>query len=193
MELFRSNKREKPDIEFITKAKLKKLDLTPKKESTPEDFYQSNNIRFVSEEPRRQTRWLAQIPTERGIEVYWCSFARPTMRQDIHETPFMSTTTFSHGRMRWDDLYLEFRDYDSAPGLTEWFRGTIENVTGRQGYAAGFKKNITIQMLDPTGIVVESWVLHGCMPTELRYHQEMDDMDPIIGVNFSIDNAISTF
>jgi hypothetical protein len=194
MELFRRNKREKPDIEFITKAKLKKLELHPKKKNSGVGHHFMPHL--ISEEPRRQTRWLAQIPTERGVEEYWCSFARPTMSQDRHEIPYMSTTTWSAGSVRWDDLYLEFRDvlgsdFESGQGLTEWFRTITEStITGRQGYGGGFKKNITVESLDPTGVTIEKWSLVGCMPTELQYHQELDDMDPIIGVNFSIDRAI---
>ena len=186
MELFRSNKREKPDIEFITKAELKKLEILPKKKRTGDLFIP----RLVAEEPMMRTRWLLSIPTERGIEEYWCSFARPTMRQEMNEIPYVSTSNWNAGRMRWDDLYLEIRDYieredGSGRGLTEWFQG----ITGRSGYG-GFKKTVTVEMLDPTGIAIEKWTLIGCMPTEIRYHQDMDDIDPVLGVNFSIDRAI---
>ncbi len=43
----------------------------------------------------------------------------------------------------------------------EWFRLHAESVTGRMGYAAGYKKNVDLEMLDPTGVVVEKWILEG--------------------------------
>ncbi len=42
-----------------------------------------------------------------------------------------------------------------------WVRLCAESVTGRMGYAAGYKKNVDLEMLDPTGVVVEKWVLEG--------------------------------
>ena len=182
MELFRNNKREKPDIEFITKAKLKQLELVPKKKRTGDLFIP----RLVAEEPMMKNRWLVRLGTDRGIEEFWCSFARPSMTAKRMEIPYMSTTTWHHPRSRWDDLYLEFRDYQSSQGLLEWFQSTCEGG----GYTGGVKKVITVEMLDPTGITIEKWTLIGCIPTEIRYHQEMDDVDPILGVNFSIDRAI---
>ena len=41
----------------------------------------------------------------------------------------------------------------------EWVRLHAESVTGRMGYAAGYKKDIDLEMLDPTGVVVEKWIL----------------------------------
>ncbi len=190
MELFRSNKREKPDIEFITKAKLKKLEIVPPKKGRDGNIFIP---RLASEEPQMQSRWLLRVAFENGIAEFWTTFARPTQRQDRHEIPFMSTSTWTAGRMRWDDVYLEIRDCigdGSEEKLMEWMRAYSQTVTGRQGYAAGYKKDVEVEMIDPTGIVVEKWVLSGCMITETRFHQEMDEMDPIIGLNLSIDRAI---
>jgi hypothetical protein len=43
----------------------------------------------------------------------------------------------------------------------EWIRLCAESVTGRMGYAAGYKKNVDLEMLDPTGVVIEKWILQG--------------------------------
>jgi hypothetical protein len=51
----------------------------------------------------------------------------------------------------------------------EWFRLHAESVTGRMGYAAGYKKNVELEMLDPTGVVVEKWILEGCFLTSLNF------------------------
>ena len=39
--------------------------------------------------------------------------------------------------------------------LMEWFRLHAESVSGRMGYASGYKKDIELEMLDPTGVVIE--------------------------------------
>ena len=41
----------------------------------------------------------------------------------------------------------------------EWVRLHSESVTGRQGYASGYKKDVELEMLDPTGVVIEKWRL----------------------------------
>jgi hypothetical protein len=190
MGLFR-RKKEKPDIEFVTKAKLKQVKFNePKKSGNCGDIFMP---RLVSEQPQRQNGWILRIPFENGFGEYWTTFARPTQRQDINEIPFMSTSTWQNGRMRWDDIYLEIRDYigeDSREKLMEWVRLDSHTITGRQGYGGPRKKTVEIEMLDPTGIVIEKWVIQGCSLNELRFHQEMDETNPTIGINLSIDRAI---
>ena len=51
----------------------------------------------------------------------------------------------------------------------EWFRLHAESVTGRMGYAAGYKKDVELEMLDPTGVVVEKWILQGTFLTDLNF------------------------
>jgi hypothetical protein len=51
----------------------------------------------------------------------------------------------------------------------EWVRLHAESVTGRMGYAAGYKKDIELEMLDPTGVVVEKWILQGTFLTNADF------------------------
>ena len=51
----------------------------------------------------------------------------------------------------------------------EWVRLHAESVTGRMGYAAGYKKDITLEMLDPTGVAVEKWILQGTFLTDVDF------------------------
>jgi hypothetical protein len=37
------------------------------------------------------------------------------------------------------------------------------------GYAAGYKKNIDLEMLDPTGVVVEKWILEGTFLSDVNF------------------------
>jgi hypothetical protein len=52
----------------------------------------------------------------------------------------------------------------------EWVRLHAESVTGRMGYAAGYKKNIDLEMLDPTGVVVEKWLLQDTFLTDVNFN-----------------------
>ncbi len=37
--------------------------------------------------------------------------------------------------------------------------------------AAGYKKNVDLEMLDPTGVVVEKWILEGTMITKTAWSE----------------------
>jgi hypothetical protein len=61
-------------------------------------------------------------------------------------------------------MTVKFRDPigpSATQAIMEWVRLHAESVTGRMGYAAGYKKNVDLEMLDPTGVVVEKWILEG--------------------------------
>jgi hypothetical protein len=51
----------------------------------------------------------------------------------------------------------------------EWVRLCAESVTGRMGYAAGYKKDIDLEMLDPTGVVVEKWLIEDAFLTSVNF------------------------
>ena len=48
-----------------------------------------------------------------------------------------------------------------AQAVMEWVRLHKESVTGRDGFSDFYKKDVTIQSLDPTGGVIEEWLLKG--------------------------------
>ena len=76
------------------------------------------------------------------------------------------------GRFNWQTLNVVFRDPigpSAAQALMEWVRLHAESVTGRMGYAAGYKKDITLEMLDPTGVAVEKWIMQGCFLTKVDF------------------------
>jgi hypothetical protein len=176
MDLF-NNKREKPDIKFITKSNIKKVELVPKKKTRG---------LYLHTQPQRQVRWLLEIPFESGVEEFFVTGNRPTMVQ-AREIP----NTWQRGHMSWGDLYIELRSAHTEE-LTGWLNRTLMDVTGRQSYG-NIKKNMTLRMMDPTGIAIESWHMMGCLPTEVNYSQEAFDTDPILGINLSMDRVVHNY
>ena len=63
------------------------------------------------------------------------------------------------------------------------------------GYAAGYKKDVELELLDPTGVVVEKWIMQGCMITSSNFgdldYSSSDIAD--ISVTLRFDRAISVF
>jgi hypothetical protein len=50
------------------------------------------------------------------------------------------------------------------------------------GYAAGYKKDIELELLDPTGVVVEKWILQGTFLSDLDFQNldySRDDLSTI--------------
>jgi len=153
----------------------------------------------VPYEPKRKNRWLFRFPSDLGIQEWWLqSAARPTITQNEVEIPFLNTSTWVIGRFTWEAIDVTFRDAigpSTAQAIMEWVRLHSESVTGRQGYAAGYKKDIEIEMLDPTGVVVEKWVLQGTMIVSANFGDLSMDDDGIADVttNLRFDRAILVF
>ena len=123
-------------------------------------------------EPKRKNRFILRFPSSLGInEWYVTSSKRPTAKINSVEIPFLNTSTYVAGRFTWDEITVQFKDPigpSAMQALMEWFRLHAESVTGRMGYASGYKINLELEMLDPTGVVIEKWELQGCFITNLN-------------------------
>lgn len=117
-------------------------------------------------EPKKKNRFILRFPSSLGInEWYVTSAKRPSSKINSIEIPFLNTSTYVAGRFTWDEITVQFKDPigpSAMQALMEWFRLHAESVTGRMGYASGYKKDIELEMLDPTGVVIEKWILQGC-------------------------------
>jgi len=63
------------------------------------------------------------------------------------------------------------------------------------GYAAGYKKNVELELLDPTGVVVEKWMLVGTFITSMdggSLDYSADDLADI-SVTLRFDRAIHLY
>lgn len=150
-------------------------------------------------EPKKKNRWLIRFPSELGIQEWWlASAARPTITQNEVEIPFLNTSTWVIGRFVWETIDVVFRDPigpSASQAIMEWVRLHSESITGRQGYAAGYKKNVHVEMLDPTGVVMEKWQLQGTMATTVNFGDLAMDDDGIAEITCTLrfDRAILLF
>jgi len=128
----------------------------------------------VPYEPKKKNRFIFRFPTPLGIQEWFvASGSRPSITIDEVEIPFLNTSTYVAGRFLWETIDVTFRDPigpSAAQALMEWVRMHSESVTGRMGYAAGYKKNIDLELLDPTGVVVEKWILQGTFLTDVNFN-----------------------
>lgn len=127
----------------------------------------------VPYEPKKQNRFILRFPSSLGInEWFVMSTSRPKINIGEVEIPFLNTSTWVAGRFTWDTIDVTFKDPigpSAAQALMEWVRLHAESVTGRMGYAAGYKKNVELEMLDPAGVVIEKWILEGTFLTNVNF------------------------
>jgi len=144
----------------------------------------------VPYEPKRQNRFIVRFPSSLGINEWFVeSAARPKIKINPVEIQFLNTSTYVAGRFNWEALTVKFRDPigpSAAQALMEWVRLCAESVTGRMGYAAGYKKNIDIEMLDPTGVVVEKWILEGAFLTGVDFGTLAYNADALADISATI-------
>jgi hypothetical protein len=141
-------------------------------------------------EPKRQNRFILRFPSTLGINEWFVETSkRPSIKIKETEIPFLNTSTFVAGRFNWDSIPVTFRDPigpSAAQAIMEWIRLCAESVTGRMGYAAGYKKNVDLEMLDPTGVVVEKWIYEGCFITTANFGGLGYSQDALAGIDITL-------
>ena len=150
-------------------------------------------------EPKRQNRFILRFPSTLGINEWFVeSTSRPHITINPVEIPFLNTSTFVAGRFNWQTINVTFRDPigpSASQALMEWVRLHAESVTGRMGYAAGYKKDIDLEMLDPTGVVVEKWILYGTFLTDVNFNTLAYNADAIatIAATLRMDRCVLVY
>lgn len=153
----------------------------------------------VTYEPLRNNRFMVKFPSELGIQTWYVSTSNmPSINQNPVEIPFYNTSTWVLGRYTWDDLNITFRNFigpSTSQALMNWIRLGTESVTGRQGYAAGYKRNITIDMLDPTGVSVQKWVIVNAFVSTANFGNvdHSDDAINTIETSIKYDYAVLVY
>ncbi len=141
-------------------------------------------------EPKRVNRFFAQFDDALGIEVWKVQkFKRPSMKINSVPIDFMNERNYVAGRYTWDEMSITFLDPigpSTSQQLMEWVRLHSESLTGRQGYAAGYKKTILLKALDPTGIEVEKWTLEQCMITGIDFGENSYEDDALSTITLTI-------
>jgi hypothetical protein len=127
----------------------------------------------IQYEPKRKNRFILSFDSSLGINSWYVeSASRPKITIGSKEIKFLNTETYVAGQFKWDPITVKLRDPigpSAAQAVMEWVRLHAESVTGRMGYAAGYKKNVDLEMLDPTGVAVEKWILVGCQITSAGF------------------------
>lgn len=129
----------------------------------------------ITYELLRKNRFILRFPSDLGIQEWWVvNCSRPSMTQNPVEIPFLNTSNYVLGRYTWDDINVTLRDPigpSASQAVMEWVRLHSESVTGRQGYAVGYKRDLILEMLDPTGVVISQWIIKEAMITSVKFSE----------------------
>ena len=160
------------------------------------ELLEPQDIMFTPFEPKLKNRFIMQID---GINAYLIkSINRPSLTNDEVVLEHMNTTRYVKGKSRWEPLEITLYDPvvpSASQQVIEWIRLHHESVTGRDGYADFYKKNITFNVLDPVGAVVEEWELKGAYIQSATFGDlDFATSDPVeISLTLRYDYAILKF
>ncbi len=133
---------------------------------------------FKAFEPKMANRFILYAD---GLPAYVVKgVARPSLTQDAKVLNHINVQRYVKGRSVWGPINMTLFDPivpSSAQSVMEWVRLHHESVTGRDGYADFYKKDITINVLGPVGDKVEEWILKGCLITQANFGEMSFDTD----------------
>jgi hypothetical protein len=160
------------------------------------DVLTPQDIMFTPFEPKLKNRFIMQID---GINAYLIkTMNRPSIESDEVILEHMNTTRYVKGKSRWQPLEITLYDPvvpSASQQVIEWIRLHHESVTGRDGYADFYKKNIVFNVLDPVGATIEEWELKGAYIQSANFGDlDFASSDPVeISLTLRYDYAILKF
>ena len=135
------------------------------------DVLQPQDMFFTAFEPKVQNRFIMVID---GIPSFLIkAAARPTINNNTITLDHINLKRKLKGKSEWNDIEITLYDPivpSGAQAVMEWVRLAHESVTGRNGYADMYKKDVQIKVLGPIGDVVETWDLKGAFPSQVNFN-----------------------
>ena len=157
------------------------------------EILEFNEMFYTNFEPKMKNRFIMEIG---GIPSYLIKTAnRPNIQFEAVTLEHINLKRKLKGKGEWQDLEITLYDPivpSGAQQVMEWIRQSHESLTGRDGYAAFYKKDITFYILGPVGDKVEQWTLKGAFITQANFGDlDWSSNDPVaIELTLTYDYAI---
>ena len=155
-----------------------------------------NEMLYTNFEPKMKNRFIMNID---GIDSYLIKTAnRPTISFEPVTLDHINVKRKLKGKGEWQDVEITLYDPivpSGAQQVMEWVRTSHESLTGRDGYADFYKKDVNFFMLGPVGDKIEQWTLKGAFITNAAFNDlDWASNDPAeITLTLSYDYAILEF
>ncbi len=160
------------------------------------DVLSFDKIFYTNFEPKLANRFIMEID---GIPSFMVKTAnRPKIESEVVELDHINLKRKIKGKSNWTDITITLYDPivpSGAQSVMEWIRSSHESITGRDGYADFYKKNIDFYMLGPVGDKVEQWKLVGAWISSAEFGDvDWSSNEPVmITLTITYDYAILEF
>lgn len=158
------------------------------------DLLENSEVFFTAFEPKVQNRHIMYID---GVPAYLIKAAgRPQIQNNPIKLDHINVYRKIKGKSEWQDIEITLYDAivpSAAQAVMEWIRLSHESVTGRDGYADFYKKDVTFNILGPVGDKVEEWTLKGAFVASANFNSLdwSNGGDPLmVNVTLAYDYAI---
>ena len=151
---------------------------------------------YTNFEPKMKNRFVMQID---GIDSYLVKAAqRPTITFEPVVLDHINVKRKLKGKGEWQDITITLYDPivpSGAQAVMEWIRLGHESITGRDGYADFYKKDIDFYLLGPVGDKIEQWTLKGAFIQQANFGELDFSSNEVatIELTLSYDYAILEF
>lgn len=130
------------------------------------------DMTYTSFEPKMKNRYFFTFENT-GVLAFMVKAAnRPQINFEKVTLDHINIKRQLKGKGEWQDLEVTLYDPivpSAAQAVMEWVRLGHESLTGRNGYAEFYKKQVSIVMLGPVGDKIEEWKLYGAFPTQVNF------------------------
>lgn len=134
-------------------------------------------------EPKRQNRFLFQFSDDVLPSFIARTASRPSGTTNAITIEYLNQKRYLAGKFEWNTITIGLYD-PIAPSamqrVMEWVRLCHETISGRDGYAAFYKKDFSLILLDPVGTPVEEWQIKGAFVQEFTTgDMDMSSAEPM--------------
>jgi hypothetical protein len=151
---------------------------------------------YTNFEPKMKNRYVMEID---NIPSYLVKAAnRPTIQFETVTLDHINVKRKLKGKGEWQDITITLYDPivpSGAQAVMEWIRLGHESITGRDGYADFYKKDVDFYLLGPVGDKIEQWKLKGAFISQANFGDlAFDSNEPVtIELTLSYDYALLEF
>jgi hypothetical protein len=125
---------------------------------------------YTNFEPKMKNRFIMEWD---GVPGYMVKTAnRPSIQFEKVTLDHINVKRQLKGKGEWQDIQITLYDPivpSAAQAVMEWVRLSHESITGRDGYADFYKKDIDLYMLGPVGDKVENWKIKGAYINQAQF------------------------
>tara|TARA_R110000744_G_scaffold67399_1_gene137435 strand:+ start:38 stop:541 length:504 start_codon:yes stop_codon:yes gene_type:complete len=157
---------------------------------SPESFMSGPSELFVPKTANRFVMTVGDIPSFLIKKV-----TRPSITFGEIVLDHVNTKRKLQGKADWSDVSMTLYDPIIPSGATyvmDWVRLGYQSATGLAGYPSEYKKQVTVEGLDPAGNICERFILNGAFPlsTEMGEYDWSNDQPLEITLTLKYDWAL---